>query len=294
MIAVLKDVLRCGSRVARISLICAVGLALVSAGCRGAGDTSSRPDVVAAFYPLAFLAEQVLGEEGTVRNLTPAGAEPHDLELSPRDVADVRAAGTVLYLGGGFMPALERALEGRRGASVDVLAGVRLRRDGDPHVWLDPRAFADMARRVGRDLGRPARGADLARRLLALDADFARGLAACDRHELVTSHAAFGYLADRYGLEQLALVGIAPETEPSAREVAALVRRVRATGATTVFTEPLVSPRLADTVAREAGIRTATLDPIEGLSQERLAAGADYVSVMRQNLASLRTALGCR
>lgn len=283
---------------ARIVLICALVLTGAS-GCGGSDRSGGGGvTVVAAFYPLAFVASQVAAEGVSVTNLTPAGAEPHDLELTARDVDTVREADVVLYVGGGFMPGLERALAGARGRAHDVLAWVDVRSgssagEGDPHVWLDPRRLAEIARRVGADLGRPAQGSEVAERLLRLDEELERGLARCERRDLVTSHAAFGYLAQRYGLVELPLEGLAPEAEPSAREIAVLVEEIRARGATTVFTEPLVSSRLADAVAREAGVRTAILDPIEGLTGDQVAAGADYVSVMRSNLAALRGALGC-
>jgi zinc transport system substrate-binding protein len=130
--------------------------------------------------------------------------------------------------------------------------------------------------------------------LEALDTELEQGLRRCERREIVTSHAAFSSLAERYGLVQVPLTGLSPEAEPGARDIEHLVGEVRETGATTVFVEPLVSPRLAETVAREAGATTAVLDPLEGLSQARLDAGADYVGVMRENLAALRAALGCR
>jgi zinc transport system substrate-binding protein len=131
-------------------------------------------------------------------------------------------------------------------------------------------------------------------KLEALDSELADGLAHCRRHEIVTSHAAFGYLAKRYGLKQLALTGLSPEAEPSPRDLEALVDEVRRTDATTVFFETLVSSKLAETVAREAGAKTAVLDPLEGLTEDEVAAGADYFSVMRANLATLRAALQCR
>jgi zinc transport system substrate-binding protein len=150
-----------------------------------------------------------------------------------------------------------------------------------------------MARATAAALGDEAAADGLVERLDALDAEFRLGLATCLRRQIVTSHAAFGYLASRYGLEQVALNGLAPEVEPSAREIEELVRLVEEAGATTVFFETLVSPRLAETVAREAGATTAVLDPLEGLADGDLADGADYFSVMRDNLASLRKALGC-
>lgn len=271
-----------------IVLMCAGALA--AAGCGGSQTVDGRPSVAAAFYPLAYAAEQIGGATVAVRNLTPPGAEPHDVELSPRNVEAVRSADVVLYLGGGFQPAVERAVAGARGTVVDLLPG--LAAGDDPHVWLDPVRYARLARAVGRALDRPS--ASLRARASALDAEFRTGLARCERRELVTSHSAFGYLARRYGLEQVALTGLAPEAEPSAKRIEALVRRVRATGATTVFSERLVSPELADTVAREAGARVAVLDPLEGLTDVEAARSEDYFSLMRGNLAALREGLGCR
>jgi zinc transport system substrate-binding protein len=274
-------------RVLGILLVC---VALVAgAGCGGSDETGDGA-VVAAFYPLAWTAERIAANDVEVVDLTPPGAEPHDVELSPRDVETLRDAALVVYVGGGFQPAVEDAVEDRDRPSLDVLdPGER-----DPHVWLDPARFADLARELGRELGREDAARAVADELAALDEDYRRGLAACDRDVLVTTHAAFGHLAARYGLTQLALAGSSPEAEPGPRELERLVERVRDAGATTVFSEPLVSDRLAETVAREAGATVATLDPLEGLSDERLAARDDYLSVMRDNLDVLREALGCR
>jgi zinc transport system substrate-binding protein len=268
-------------------------VALVVAGCGGEGDTEATTTVVAAFYPLAWVAEEVAGEDIEVINLTPPGAEPHDVELTARDVERVREADVVLYLGGGFMAALEEAVEGHTNA-IDLLANRAHRRGGDPHVWLDPTRLGEIAGRIGDGLHEPDRTRALVAKLNALDDDFRDGLSTCRRREVVTSHAAFGYLADAYGLRQIPLTGLAPEAEPGPRALEELVDEVRAAGATTVFFESLVSPRLAETVARETGVETAELNPLEGLSEEQLDTGADYLSVMRENLAALRQALGCK
>lgn len=288
----------------RIILFSAVLVAATTllAGCGAdVGDSTDRA-IVAGFYPLAFAAEQIAPAGTPVRNLTPAGAEPHDLELTPGDVRAVADASLVLYLGNGFMPGLETAVEQREGRSLDLLADQELRpgRGGDgetgtdPHVWLDPVRYAAMARAIGAELGNGDAGERLARKLERLDAEFRRGLATCERREIVTSHAAFGYLAARYDLEQVSLEGLSPEAEPSARGIADLVDLVRTSGVTTVFFETLVSPKLAQTVAQEAGVETAVLNPLEGLTGDEAAAGEDYFSVMRSNLAALRKALGCR
>lgn len=271
-------------------------LAALAAGCGSGAD--DEPTVVAGFYPLAWAAEQSVGQgygesdaAPKVVNLTPAGAEPHDLELSARDVERVRDAELVVYIGGGFQPALEEAVAERDGPSLDVLLTAEER---DLHVWLDPVRFARIVSDVDDALGAGASSADVSVELNALDDEFRRGLARCERREIVTAHAAFGHLAERYGLEQLALTGSSPEAEPTPRELEQLIEDVRASGATTVFAEPLASDGVARTVAREVGARVAVLDPLEGLSDERLDAGEDYLSVMRDNLAVLREALGCR
>ena len=256
--------------------------------------------MVAAFYPLAYAAERIGGPSFNVQNLTPPGSEPHDLELTPQEVAAIQDASVVLYLSHGFQPAVSKAVEQARGMRVDILGGLPLHpADGaeagltaDPHVWLDPILFARVAARIGTALDRPATA--LVADLRKLDTEYRQGLSDCKRHEIVTSHAAFGYLAARYSLEQVSITGLSPEAEPTPQQLARVIQIVRRTHATTVFFETLVSPRLADTVAREVGARTAVLDPIEGLTQAEQKRGADYLTLMRRNLAALRKALACR
>jgi zinc transport system substrate-binding protein len=271
----------------------------IPAGC-GAGSSGGPNSVVAAFYPLAYAAERIGGPSFNVQNLTPPGSEPHDLELTPREVAEIQDASVVLYLSHGFQPAVSKAVEQARGKKVDILAGLPLHTaDGadagltaDPHVWLDPILFARVATRIGTAFGRPATA--LVADLQKLDGEYRQGLRDCRRREIVTSHAAFGYLAARYGLEQVSITGLTPEAEPTPQQLAHVIQIVRRTHATTVFFETLVSPRLADTVAREVGARTAVLDPIEGLTPDEQKRGENYLTVMRRNLAALRKALGCR
>jgi zinc transport system substrate-binding protein len=279
-------------------IVLVLGLAVLLAGCGGAGGGRQ---VVAAFYPLAYAAQTIGGPSLPVRNLTPAGAEPHDIELTPKDVADVQRASLVLYLSHGFQPALEEAVRDAKGTRVDVLKGLELHAgagdeagQADPHVWLDPVLFSRIVRRIGVALGKPRAGRELAVRVQALDAAYRAGLAHCARHEFVTTHAAFGYLAARYGLEQLAITGLDPESEPTAQRLASLAKLVRRDHIHTVFFERLVSAKLAQTVAREAGVSTAVLDPIEGLTPSEAAHGVTYLTLMRQNLAALRKELGCR
>lgn len=278
-------------------MITRIVLTLLLAGgltaCGGDSDEPGATHVVAGFYPLAFAAEEIRGVDVEVTNLTPAGAEPHDLELTPREVEEILGADLVLYVGEGFQPAVEEAVESGDVAALDVLEGLELR-DGDPHVWLDPALFAQVVDRIAIELGDGTGSRLLATRLNDLDEAYEAGLADCERRELVTTHDAFGYLAARYGLEVIPITGLAPEAEPSPQDLEAVAELVEERGVTTVFTETLLSPELGETVAREAGATTATLNPLEGLAEDEIAQGEDYFSVMQANLDALRKGLGCR
>jgi zinc transport system substrate-binding protein len=267
------------------------------AGCGGAAG-GGKKTVVAAFYPLAFAAERLGGSDFRVENLTPPGSEPHDLELTPRAVGRIESAGVILYLSHGFQPAVGKAVAQSNGKRIDILAGLPLHQSSeegltaDPHVWLDPVLFQRVVRKIGAALNRPV--GPLVAQLQQLDREYRAGLRKCTRREIVTSHAAFGYLAQRYGLKQVPITGLTPESEPTPQQLVDVVNIVRRTHATTVFFETLVSPRLADTVAREVGAKTAVLDPIEGLTPSEQSHGDNYLTLMRNNLAALRKALGCR
>ena len=151
-----------------------------------------------------------------------------------------------------------------------------------------------MVERIGAELGDEDAARKLASRLRALDRDYREGLVDCERRELVTTHDAFGYLADRYGLEAVPITGLSPEGEPNPQDMESAIDLVEAHGVTTVFTEPLLSPEVGQTVARESGATTAELDPLEGLTDDEVSRGEDYFSVMESNLDALRAGLGCR
>jgi zinc transport system substrate-binding protein len=294
-------------------LAAALAVLAVTAGCaRAEAAPDGRFSVVTAFYPLQFASERIGGPDVTVTDLTKPGAEPHDIELSARQVADISDAGLVVSLRG-FQPAVDEAVaQEAAGRAFDAASVVPLLPLGDakddehaetasgmdPHVWLDPVRFATIADRLAARLaqadpahaaGYTARARALHAELYALNGEYAEQLRTCARRELVTSHSAFGYLAARYGLSQIGITGISPEAEPSPRRLADVAREARATGTTTIFFETLVSPKVAETIAREVGATTAVLDPLEGLTEP----GADYFSVMRANLAALSKALGC-
>lgn len=296
-------------------LAAAPALALVLASCGNASPGAGQDDglqVLTGFYPLQFVTERVGGDRVDVGVLTPPGAEPHDLELTPQDVAAVGEADLVVVLGGGFQPAVDEAVAQQAAdTTLDVTpaAGLDLPVAGaqpgsvdgaDPHFWLDPLRLADVADAVAARLSETdPEGADSYRAgarqvradLEALDAEMTAALAQCESKALVVSHEAFGYLAQRYGLDQVAIAGLSPESEPQPGALAEVADYVRERGVRTIFTETLVSPRLAETVAAETGATTAVLDPLEGLTPE--SAGEDYLQVMRANLAALQEGLSC-
>jgi zinc transport system substrate-binding protein len=279
---------------------------------RGSTAENGRLSVVASFYPLAEAAQRVGGRAVEVTDLTAPGVEPHDLELTPDQLESISTADVVLYIGGGFQPAVEDALGDAGGTTVDVSAGLRSlpvpadesdpNLSADPHVWLDPVLYSQIVAKVEAAVARsdPAHAARFAAdadafrdRLGALAQDYRSGLQGCARTEIVTTHAAFGYLAARYGLRQEAISGLSPDAEPPPQRLAQLKSIVERDGITTIFTEDLASPKVAETLASETGATTAILNPLESLTPQEVARGEDYASVMEQNLATLRTALDC-
>ncbi|MGY1687217.1 metal ABC transporter substrate-binding protein [Geodermatophilus sp. SYSU D00867] len=305
----------------------AAATVLLLAACGSSGeDEAAAADgvsVQAAFYPLQWAAERVGGDRVDVESLTPPGAEPHDLELTPQDVASLTEADLVVYLAG-FQPGLDDAVAEAGDAAWDAgeaadlsLTAEEHDHEGeseaehaehageegeavDPHFWLDPTRLADVGDALADRLAEvDPDGADTYREnaaalrtdLEALDAEMEQGLADCAVTTLVTAHDAFGYLGERYGLDVVGVSGLSPSTEPSPAQLAEISTLVRERGVTTVYTETLVDPAVAETVAEEAGVRTAVLDPIEGLTDE--SAGEDYLAVMRADLATLQEGQGC-
>lgn len=292
-------------------------LTLALSACGSSGGTAdgsgseTAVKALASFYPLQFVMQTVGGDAVDVGSVTPPGAEPHNLELSPAMVSDLADASVVVY-SSGFQPAVDEAIEETNpDHAIDVAESVNLQNaDGsslsegagnasaDPHFWLDPTRLAAVAEQVEVTLSEidpdnaatyEANADQLIQELSALDEDYAAGLATCERDTIVVSHEAYGYLVTRYGLQQMGIAGIDPESEPAPARVAKIQRVIEGEDVSTIFTESLVNPKVAETIAADLGIRTAVLDPLETLADPN----TDYLSVMRSNLAALQEALGC-
>ncbi|MFF0474479.1 metal ABC transporter substrate-binding protein [Streptomyces sp. NPDC004284] len=301
----------------------ALGAVTLSA-CSGTSDAADKGnggklDVVASFYPMQYLAEQIGGDHVAVNTLTKPGVEPHDLELKPRQVGELGEADVLLYLKG-IQPAVDEAIA-QAGVknTVDAATLTKMEEHGaevghdhggeeaeseagaDPHVWLDPVKYAEVAKGVGAAFEKadPDHAADyekntdaLVKKLGELNTAFETGLRTTATRTFITTHSAFGYLAERYGLEQESITGIDPESEPSPARVKELHAIAEKDKVSTVFFETLASDKTAKTLAGDTGLRTDVLDPLEGITDK--SKGHDYIEVMQSNLAALKTALGAK
>lgn len=280
------------------------------------GGSEKKISIVATFYPLQDFAESVGGDAVRVKSIVPAGAEPHDYEPTPQDIVSAYQADVFLLNGAGIDAWAEKIrpeLE-RRGVTVVQMSEVVSLLPGtaetggaastfDPHFWLDPiwaQQEAEALRNV-LTLRDPARAEVYTRNterystLLAnLDTAYREGLQQCEFHTIVTSHNAFAYLAKRYGFETVSVSGISPEAEASPRVLTEIVETVRSLGLRYIFFETLVSPKVAETLAREVGAETLVFNPIEGLTEEERQTGKNYLSIMRENLNNLQIALQCQ
>jgi zinc transport system substrate-binding protein len=275
----------------------ALVLAAPLAAC-GAGSGSGRPSVVASFYPLEFVTRQLAGDHVDVLDLTSPGVEPHDLELTPRQVADVADAELVVYESK-LQPAVDDAVEQNAGKhALDVAPAVGLE-DKNPHFWLDPLRLEKAATAIEARLAKvdpdhadafASNLAALRRTLTGIDQEYTTGLKDCARDVIVTSHDAFGYWS-RYGVRSESIAGLSPDAEPSASHLDRLRSLIETDGITTVFSETLASPKMAEVLSHDLGVTTAVLDPIEGV---RKGSSDDYVSIMRDNLEALQKANGCK
>lgn len=284
-------------------------------------EEGGKLSVVTSVYPLQYLAQRIGGERVRVVNLTPVGAEPHDWEPAPRNILAVQEADVFAYNGSGLEPWVKRVLNElpqSRGVALNATetlpSSLLEAEEGngpdnkgdkgsrDPHVWLDPGLYSMQAQLMRDALVRadPEGEAVYSANLIALQEKIAileqemeQGLTSCELKAFVTNHAAFGYLANRFGLEQISISGLSPEIEPSPARLRELVKQVEELGIRHIFFETLVSPRVAETLSDEVGAETLELNPLEGLTTREVEEGEDYFTVMRTNYDNLRTALRC-
>ena len=305
------------SRPKRSLALMVVFLAAVLLQSCAAGNTpkvaGQKISVVTTFYPLQYLAQRIGGENVNVATLTPAGAEPHDWEPSPADIVSIRRADLFVYNGSSFEPWTEGVVKDLPKEkplvikATDVLDAGSARKNeegrADPHIWLDPDFYQKEAQLVAAAMAKadPSKADRYAANAVQLKEDLARlaeefksGLSSCQKNTIVVSHEAYAYLARRFDIQLVSIAGMSPETEPSPAHLREIVRQVRDLGVKHIFFETLVSPAVAETIARETGAGILVLDPLEGLTPEEIQAGEDYLSIMRKNLTNLRTAVACR
>ena len=267
-------------------------------------NKSSKIQVTASFYPMFFFASQIGGNKADVQNITPAGAEPHDYEPTPQDMVWIENS-NLLVINGGYLEAWESKIKNilKDSSTVIVTAANGLINDKDPHVWLSPPLAKEEVKAILTGFIKidpknknyyQTNTNKLVGQLNQLDRDYRQGLAVCHIRDFVTAHAAFGYLAKAYGLNQIAIAGISPDEEPSAQKMAEIVDTVKKNNIQYIFFEKLISPKLANTIATETGAKTLVLDPIEGLTPAEMTAGKNYFTIMKNNLNNLRIALECR
>jgi zinc transport system substrate-binding protein len=279
---------------------------------RRAQVVKNEPDltVVATIAPLAEFAKEIGGDRVGVTTLTKPGMEPHDFEPTPREMAKLHKADMFVYNGAGLEPWVDKVVNDLQKSgvmTVDASFQIPLRTDNgvpDPHIWLDPQLALKQADTVKKGLmaidpqfentiAYTDRYAKYAKKLQDLNAAYTKGLQACQSKTIITSHEALGYLAARYGLENIGIAGLSPEDEPSPQKLAEIADLAKSKGVTHIFFEETVSPKLSETIARETGAQTASFNPVETLTQEELNAGKTYLSIQKDNLKALQAALRC-
>lgn len=278
--------------------------------------------IVATFYPLAEFARQIGGDKVEVINITPPGIEPHDFEPTPQDIVRIRNSQLFIYNGIGFEAWVERILpdlEGLQTITIDSSRGVDIQTTSDtvqnnsdindrtviydPHIWLNPALAGQQVQNIVTGLiqADPDNTAyyeqnaqSYMRNLTLLDEAFKEGLMDCQNRNVVTSHNVLGYLSQRYNLNIISIAGLSPEEEPSPKRLAEIADFARIHNVKYIFFETLVRPLLSQTIASEVGAQTLVFNPLEGLTEEEIMHGENYISIQQQNLENLKTALNCK
>lgn len=283
----------------------------------GKDSDDGRLQVVTTFYPLYDFALKIGGEHVAVKNLVPAGVDPHDWTAKPRDIQAINTADMFLYNGAGFelwvddmidsMDEQVQIVEASRG--ITLLAGEPFQGHEedehdhgkyDPHVWISPLRAIELAENIKRGLIKadPMHKEDyqdhfeiLLAKLEQLDEDLKQAVSDGKRDHIVVSHTAFAYLAADYGFEQIAVMGLSPQAEPTIGQLKQISDFIKQQDVQYILFEELVSPKIAETLARDLSVETLVFNPLEGLTEEQINSGEDYFSVMRKNIEALQTAL---
>lgn len=286
----------------KILLLCLCMLML--SGC-GSSDTADKNklQVAASFYPMAEFAKAVGGDKVQVTTMVPAGAEPHDWEPAPKDLTKLGRSKVFVY-NGIVEPWAEQALTALSERNImGVQAGDGLYECNgkqDPHIWLSPKkAIAEVERITDAFCAADKANADYylanskkyCAELAVLDKQLEKISASAKRKSFVTAHAAFGHLANDYGLRQLAIAGLSPEAEPTPADLQRLINTVRREDVKYIFFETLSSPKIAKLLAEETGAQVSVLDPLEGLDEEGRKENLTYIKIMQRNVSNLEKAL---
>ena len=301
-----------------------VALAMFIVGCGGEKQSvSDKLQVAASFYPMAEFARNVAGDKAEVFVLVPDGAEAHDWEPSPSDLSRLGKAQVFVY-NGVVEPWAKQALTAlseRKILAVQTGLGLYERAGEtheeehhhhdhgcahgkqDPHVWISPKKAIKQVERITAILceadAKNAKyyqdnSAKYVEQLKALDIQLTNLAKNAPRKVFVTAHAAFGHLADDYGLKQLAVNGLSPHAEPTPADLQRLIKVVQEENVRYVFFETLTDPKLAKLVADETGAEISVLDPLEGLNEEGRKNKLDYLQIMQRNIHNLQIALNAK
>lgn len=298
---------------------------LLLSGCGMTNTTTStetqKPVIVTSFFPITHIVEKIVGDKADIIQILPEWAEWHGYEPTPEQMKKIEESDLVIVLGESmesYSEKLKTLMVSKNKAYLDfsdtvinIAESEEEHHDEheeewehahgglDPHIWLSPRAYAQMANIISKkiqevfpDIATEASAQELTQELAALDQEFIKGLSQCETRKFVTSHAAFGYLARDYRLTQIPVAGISPEEEPSPKVIAETIELVKKEKLSALFSEPLVSPKLINTIATETGAKTYLLNPLESLTSSETDLG--YIGVMKQNLSYLREGLNCQ
>lgn len=305
-------------------MMAALSLAIVGCGMTGKNESKDRLAVVTTVYPAYDLVKQIGGDKVDVSMLVPMGAEPHDWEPTASDLKKIGEAKVFVYNGAGLEPSekllepsiLKKAMPVELASAVDVMKrdvpdehedehehGHNHNHESgiDPHIWLAPEnvirevdlvvdalSKADLDNKAYYESNGKAYKAELEK----LHAEYKELAASLPDKNLVVSHEAFGYLAKAYGFKQLGIMGIAPDSEPTPEHMAYIVKFIKENSVKAIFSEELINPKLAEAIAQETHVKVYVLNTIEGLNEDQQKANATYMSLMKENLKTLKEALG--